>query len=115
MNAGSLNEQVTAYAYSTSSDGMGGKRSTVEESFTDWARVVRSGSERVARDARTIKVARYEVTMRSRLDWSGSVDGPDFPNSVFKIVYRGRTLLVDGPPREEEGRMYVVFECTEEV
>ena len=52
--------------------------------------------------------------MMSRTDWSASVDGPDFPSNVFKIVYRGRDLAIDGPPMESEDRMFVTFECSEQ-
>jgi hypothetical protein len=52
--------------------------------------------------------------MRSRLDWSGSVDGADFPSSVFKVVYRGRTLVIDGPALEDEKREFVTFEAIEQ-
>lgn len=113
MNPGKLNEQVTAYAYSTSADSSGGFRSTEEVSFTDWAHVKRLNSAKGSEDARVKNVIRYEVTMRSRLDWSGSIDGSDFPSSVFRLVYRGRSLVVDGPGLESEDRAWVTFEAIE--
>ena len=76
--------------------------------------VRRSSSNRGAEDARVKNDIRYSVTMRSRLDWSGSVDGADFPSSVFKVVYRGRTLVIDGPALEDEKREFVTFEAIEQ-
>jgi head-tail adaptor len=114
MNAGKLNEQVTAYAYSSVSDGIGGFSATEEVSFTAWANVRRVSSGQRADEGRRKREARYSVTMMSRIDWSASVDGPDFPSNVFKIVYRGRDLAIDGPPMESEDRMFVTFECSEQ-
>lgn len=114
MNVGKLNEQVTAYAYISVSDGMGGFSSIEEVSFTAWANVRRlSGSQR-ADEGRRKREARYSVTMMSRVDWAASVEGPDFPLNVFKVVYRGRDLAIDGPPMESEDRMFVTFDCSEQ-
>jgi hypothetical protein len=113
MNPGLLNEQVTCYAYTTQADSMGGFRSKESVSFTDWANVKRLGSSKNADDARVLNVARYEITMRSRLDWSGDIDGPDFPSDVFKIEYRGRSLSVDGPAIEGPDRAFVTFQAVE--
>lgn len=114
MNIGKLNEQVVCYAYVSEADDMGGFRSTEEVSFTEWAHVKRISSGHRADEGRRKRDVRYLVTMRSRIDWSGSVDGPDFPLDVSRIEYRGRTLALDGPPMETDDRNLVTFECTEQ-
>lgn len=113
MNAGELDEQVSVYVREVTSDDQGGKRSTLTLSFTDWAKVERVRSSRRADEGRLKKDIRYKVTMFSRLDWSGSVEGPDF-SDVAKVVYRGRNLVPEGPALESEDRMFVEFECIEQ-
>ena len=92
---------------------MGGFRSKESVSFTDWANVKRLGSSKNADDARVLNVNRYEITMRSRLDWSVDIDGPDFPSDVFRIEYRGRSLSVDGLAIEGPDRAFVTFQAVE--
>jgi len=52
--------------------------------------------------------------MASRLDWSASVDGADFPEGIAKVVYRGRNLVLSGPALESDDRLFVTFECIEQ-
>ena len=114
MNAGQMNEQVAVYIRETESDGMGGKRSSLVLSFTDWAKVERVSSNRRADEGRLKNDIRYRITMASRLDWSASVDGADFPDGIAKVVYRGRNLVLNGPALESEDRLFVTFECIEQ-
>jgi len=99
VNIGDLNEQVECYGIATVSDGAGGYRASEELLFTDWAKVKRDISSRYANDNQQRTVNRYIVTMRSRLNWSTSVEGEDFPAVKF-IKYRGRELTVEGDALE---------------
>ena len=107
MNIGELNEQVECYGVIELSDGAGGFRSREELLFTDWAKVERNNSNRYSADNQQRTVNGYIVTMRSRLDYSASVDGNDYPPIKF-IKYRGRELSVVGDPLEEN-RDFVKF------
>lgn len=111
MNIGEFNEQVECYGVTTTSDGAGGFRAAEELLFTDWAKVERNNSSRYAGDNQQRAVNQYIVTMRSRLDYSSSIDGNDFP-SIKVIKYRGRELSVVGDPLEEN-RDFVKFAAVE--